>query len=189
MVFKKSHGTDHCIFVLKNVIDFYQSYSSPVYTCLLDASRAFDRVNHWKLFDKLLHRDIPLIIVRILVYWYRTQTFCVKWGSATSTFFCVTNGVRQGGILSPYLFVVYVDGLSDLLNVSGIGCYVNNTCINHIFYADDLCVMAPSPSGLQLLLNICANYGIENDIIYNCKKSMCVVFRSPCFRSICPSMF
>ena len=93
--------------------------------------------------------------------------FCIKWGSKTSDFFNVSNGVPQGGILSPYLFTLYVDDLSNMLNSAGIGCHIHNCCTNHMFYADDLCVIAPIPSGLQALLNICAKFGFENDIKYN----------------------
>ena len=65
------------------------------------------------------------------------------------SFFNVSNGVRQGGILFPYLFIVYIDDLSNMLNSAGIGCHIHNCCINHVFYADDICVIAPRPSGLQ----------------------------------------
>ena len=87
--------------------------------------------------------------------------------------FNVSNGVRQGGILSPYLFIVYIDDLSNMLNSAGIGCHIHNCCINHVFYADDICVIAPSPSGLQGLLNICAKFGLETDVEYNPIKSLC----------------
>ena len=143
----------------------------------LDASKAFDWVEHWSLFKKLIDRNVPLVVVRLLVHWYRQQTLCVKWGRNTSSFFTVTNGVRQGGILSPFLFTLYVDDLSHRLNNSKVGCHINNVCINHLFYADDLCLMAPSPVGLQLLIDICANYGFENDILFNRSKSMCMVVK------------
>ena len=135
--------------VLKNVIQYYRSYNSPVYTCFLDASKAFDRVNHWTLFKKLFNRGVPILLVRIILYWYRTQTFCIKWDTMTSCFFSVSNGVRQGGILSPYLFAIYMDDLSVTLNNAKVGCHINNRCANHMLYADDLCVIAPSPRGLQ----------------------------------------
>ena len=82
-------------------------------------------VNHWTLFRKLLNRGVPVVLNRILFYWYRTQTFCIKWGSTTSDFY-VSNGVRQGGILSPYLCIVYIDELSNMLNSAGIGCHIHN---------------------------------------------------------------
>ena len=175
--FKKKHATDHCIYALKNVISYYNWFGSPVYTCFLDASKAFDRVEHWSLFKKLIDRNVPLVVVRILVHWYRQQTLCVKWGRNTSSFFTVSNGVRQGGILSPFLFTLYIDELSYQLNNSNLGCHINNVCVNHLFYADDLCLMAPSPVGLQHLIDICANYGYENDILFNRSKSVGMVVK------------
>ena len=69
--FKKKHSTEHCIYALKNVISYYNWFGSPVYTCFLDASKAFDRVEHWSLFKKLIDRNVPLVVVRLLVHWYR----------------------------------------------------------------------------------------------------------------------
>ena len=79
--FKKKHSTDLCIFSVKSVIKYYNLYKSPVYSCFLDASKAYDRVNHWTLFKKLLKRGISVIIVRILLFWYSTQEICIKWGN------------------------------------------------------------------------------------------------------------
>ena len=146
--FKSKHATDMCIFAIKNVIEYYTSQNSPVYTCFLDASKAFDRVNHWSLFTKLINRNVPLLFVRIIVFWYRAQLFCIMWGSCMSDSFRITNGVRQGGILSPRLFAVYLDELSKALIKLGIGCNVG-VYINHLFYADDLCILAPTTMALQ----------------------------------------
>ena len=110
--FKSKHSTDQCIYILKELIEFYRSHNSPKYLCFLDASKAFDRVNHWTMFKKLLLRGVPPILVRLMLFWYRSQQICVRWGSATSTSFKVLNGVRQGGIVSPILFNVYIDDLS-----------------------------------------------------------------------------
>ncbi len=187
--FKKGHSTDHCIFVLKNAIDYYRSYNSPVYTCFLDASKCFDKINHWTLFKKMIARGIPLLFVRILVYWYRNQTFCIKWGSLSSSFFTVSNGVRQGGILSPYLFTLYVNDLSLILSASTAGLTICNTKVNHLFYADDLCVMSSSPGGLQSILNTVSNYAIDNDIVFNKTKSVCMVFKPLRYRLSSPTIY
>ena len=90
--------------------------------------------------------------------------------------FTVSNGVRQGGILSPLLFNVYVDDLSIRLNKLNIGCTIGGMVINHILYADDLVLISPSTHGLSKLINECQKYGIECDIVFNSKKSAIMFF-------------
>ena len=68
----------------------------------------------------------------------------VRWGATTSTQFTVSNGVKQGGIISPILFNVYMDDLSVALNSSGIGA----AFLNHLCYADDLCLISLSSNGM-----------------------------------------
>ena len=65
----------------------------------------------------------------------------VRWGACISDSFEVTNG-RQGGILSPQLFNIYIEGLSDILNKSSIGRSIDGKRINHMLYADDLCIVS-----------------------------------------------
>ena len=178
--FKKNHGTDMCIYTLKEIINLYTSLKSCVFTCFLDASKAFDRVNHSVLFEKLAKRGIPEYILNILIYWYESQMMCVKWGNSISEYFKVTNGVRQGSILSPYFFNVYVDDLSEKLNKLDIGCVVGALIFNHILYADDLVLISPSSRGLYRLLRECEKYGIENDIVFNASKSTVMCFKSKC---------
>ena len=92
--------------------------------------------------------------------------------------FSVSNGVRQGGILSPYLFNVYMDDLSLRLKKHYAGCKIANKIINHLFYADDIVLLCPSHRGLQELLETCEKYALEHDIIFNAKKSVVMIRRS-----------
>ena len=117
-----------------------------------------------------------MCIVRLLLSWYRQQTMQVKWGSNYSSPFTVTNGVRQGRVLSPYLFAVYLNELSIQLGSARVGCSVRNMVVNHLLFADDICVFSPSISGLQCLLNIYGDYAAEHEIIFNCKKTTGVLF-------------
>lgn len=174
--FKQRHSTDMCVYTFKQVIEYYKSKSSPMYICFLDASKAFDRVNHKLLFKKLLDRNVPCLIVRVLLFWYVNQCFFVKWGSVLSQSFSVSRGVRQGGILSPILFNIYIDSLSVKLTSLSVGCHINSVCYNHLIYADDTVLLAPSPKALQYLIDECVTFATEHDLIFNTKKTklMCI---------------
>ena len=94
----------------------------------------------------------------------------VKRGSCISDSFKVTNGGRQGGILSPQLFNIYIDGLSDILNKSSIGGSIDGKRINRMLYADGLCIVNLSSAGLQQLLSICDHYCAMHSATFKVKK-------------------
>jgi len=109
--------------------------------------------------------------------WYTTQTFAVQWGNSLSKSFNVSNGVRQGGILSPTLFNVYLNDLSLKLSDSNTGCMINSFTVNHLFYADDSVLLAPSPKALQKLINICQEFANNSDLSFNAKKTKVMCFK------------
>ena len=162
--FKSKHSTDMCIFALKEMLYDYNRQNSSMFVVLIDASQAFDRVNHELMFLKLTERGVPKYLVRVLAFWYAHQTMRIKWGKSTSEPFHVCNGVRQGGILSPLLFNIYMDDLSRKLNKCRTGCRVGDCLINHLMYADDIVAWSPCTAGLQDLLNICTLYGLQHDL-------------------------
>ena len=108
--FKKGHSTDLCISALKEYIEYYKNRNTSVFVTMLDASKAFDRVNFWLLFQKILSRNVPIFIVRKLAMWYTHQKMCIRWGNAVSPSFTVSDGVKQGGIILSVLFNVYMVG-------------------------------------------------------------------------------
>lgn len=165
-----------CVFLLKQVISSYVLHKSPVYATFIDASKAFNRVNHGKLFQKLEARNVPTCFVRLLKYWYSAQSMKVKWANCVSQSFKVTNGVRQGGVLSPYLFSLYMEELSEKLNNTPAGCCLGNLSVNHLMYADDICCFSSSACGLQDLLDVCTDYAKTHEIVFNCKKTVGVLF-------------
>ena len=97
-------------------------------------SKAFDKVNHSALLLKLMKRNIPIELIRILENWFMNCFTCVIWNSVYSRFFKIEYGVRQGSVLSPSLFAVYLDDIVNALSVSQ----------RHfiILYADDILIMA-----------------------------------------------
>ena len=115
------------------------------------------------------------------MYWYTQQTFVAQWGSYISCLFMCSNGVRQGGILSPLFFNIYVDDLSNNLTNVKTGCNINNIFMNHFMYADDTVLIASSPAPLQTLINCCSKFEKDNDMMFNTKKSLCMFVKSKKF--------
>ena len=147
LALKEQNSTDMCIFMLKSVIKHYTQQSTPVYSCFLFDlffSKAFKRGKPWELFNKLIVRKVPSLIVKMFIIWYCKQEMYIKWGQSTSSFFTVLNGVRHGGMLTPRLFAVCVDDLSKHIHDARLGCFIEHQCINHVMYADDTCHLAPS---------------------------------------------
>ena len=167
--FKSYHSTDLCIYALSEFIEYFKNRSTSVYVALLDANKAFDKISHWTLFRTLIHRNVPLYLVKVLFYWYQHQIMSVRWRCSISRGFNVKNSVRQGGVLSPKLFNVYIDGLSIILNSCTTGGFIGGKHINHILYADDLCIVSLSSAGLQNLLSISDKYYSSNSITFNVK--------------------
>ena len=168
--FKSESSTNQCTFVLEEVLQYYKNNNTNVYVMMLDASKAFDRVEYTKLFSLLVNRKLCPVVCRLLLYMYTNQRPCVKWGSQVSREFCVHNGVKQGRILSPLLFTVYVDVLLLRLKQAGLGCHFGNTFVGTIAYADDVVILAPTVNALKSMLNICDDFGRDYQVLFNSNK-------------------
>ena len=147
-----------CIFTLKECIRYYMVHNTPMNVCFCGASKGFDCINHRKF---IIDRKCPAHVITLLVYWYQEQRLCVKWNEMTSDTFPVGNSIKQGGILSPKLFNIYVDVISQQLNKIMVGCCMNGKVINRLYYADDLVLLSPSAHGMQKLLRDCEKYASE----------------------------
>ena len=173
-------STDMCSIMVKDVISFYNKNKSAVYACKLDASKAFDKVHFIKLFRKLLKRKVPALVLRLYLDLYLNQSVCVEWNGKKSRMFSVTNGVRQGSVLSGLFFNVYLDDLLIEVSNQNIGCTIANKRLNIFAYADDIIILTPNIRSLQSLVNICQTYASDHNITFNIKKdkSECIAFSS-----------
>ena len=137
---RNNHSTAQCtFFFLKEVVQYYRNKESNAFCMLLDASNAFDHVHYIKLFQLLFKKGICTVTARfllLLLNMYTDQTLSIIWGVTVSPTFSVTNGVKQGGVLSPILFCVYIDELLYRLKSSGFGGQVGNVPIPAISYTD-----------------------------------------------------
>jgi len=140
--FKAKVDCRNAISVMSASVEYYTRLGSTVNVAALDMSKAFDKVNHAGLWLKLLKRNVPRCFVSILADWYSKVFMCVKRGSSFSEFGRIAAGVRQGGVLSPVLFAVYVDDIIVNLRSSGFGCCFAGEYIGVLMYADDLLLMS-----------------------------------------------
>ena len=169
--FKQDFSTDLCTGLIKNVISRYCNNGSTVHGCFLDASKAFDRVDHSVLFKKLLQRNLSPVVVRILLTWYMDQIAGVLWSGSFSYKLSISNGVRQGGVLSPILFTVYIDDLLLELEKQGVSCFWKHHFAGALCYADDVALIAPSASALRLMLRACTQFASTHSLIFNASKT------------------
>lgn len=174
--YKSGASTIQCVSVIQEVINYYINNSSHVVMCMLDASKAFDRVNLFTLFHKLRQRKMCPIYLKVLINMYRSQVVRVNWNGCESSGFSVNTGVKQGGVLSPLLFTVYLDDLLKELREAGIGCHMNGMFTGAFIYADDITLLAPSRQSISHMLSICDSYAIKHNIMFNPTKSKCIMF-------------
>ena len=154
-------------------MDYFVENDSTVNVCCLDISKAFDRLNHYSINCSIIVLNVPLCVIHVLLNWYSKIFSSVRWGCARSEEFKISCGVRQGGILSPTLFCIYVDNMLSKL-LSNYGCTMNGISYGSFMYADDLILLAPSVAELQRMVNVCC---VELDAInlkLNTSKSYCI---------------
>ena len=102
---------------------------------------------------------------------YTNQFSHVKLGGENSASFLILNGVKQGGVIPPLLFSLYVDELFLLLKKSGLGCHVASTCAGAFRYADDIALIAPSLPSLKQMIKNCENFAKSHNIVFNSSKT------------------
>lgn len=176
--FKSGHSTTQCTFTLQEAVSYYTSRNSTAYVMLLDCTKAFDRVSYENLFDELFDRNICPLLLNMIWQLYKNNVLQVKWENTIGRKFNMVNGVKQGGILSPKFFTVYIDALFTDLEKSGFGCFLNDCYYGALGYADDIALIAGSKSDLQHMLDICTTFAASKSLLFNPNKSAFLVFSS-----------
>ena len=98
----------------------------------------------------------------------------VAWNGTHSKRFRISNGVRQGAIISPILFCVYFDVLLGNLSLPGIGCHINLFFFGALAYADDLVLLAPTANAMRSMLHVSDVYAAQYNVLFNDNKSKCI---------------
>ena len=119
---------------------------------------------------------------------YTKQLCHVQWGGEKSASFPISNGVKQGGVISPLLFSLYVDQLFLLLKRSGVGCHVGSTYAGAFGYADDIALIAPSLSSFKQMMKICENFAKSHNNVFNSSKTKLLCYDND-QQTVSPSIY
>ena len=181
--FEAGSSTSMCSWTVVEVVNYFSSKGSPVFAALLDYRKAFDYVNHVKMFRNLMERGVNLVFLRLLMFIYLYQRCYIRWQASRSYSFSVTNGTRQGSIFSPRGgFNTYLDPMLEALRRSGFGCSIGTHFFGAVAYADDVLIMSTSVQGLQEMVSICQKHAEDNNLVFSTdpdpkkSKTMCIAF-------------
>lgn len=187
--FRRFTSTSMATLILKETIRSYMFKNSKVYAAFIDLSKAFDKVNHKILVNKLCKSSLSPVIVNIIKEMYSKQKVYVKFQDNIGDFWLLENGVRQGGILSPLLFSFYINDILDKVSNLRIGCRLDRIVHNIQAYADDLVLLAPSVKGLQFLIDSFCTSLSKTDLIINTDKSVCMIFKRRKNAEVMPTFY
>ena len=142
--------TTSICWIIKKAREFQKS----IYFCIINYAKAFDCVDHNKLWKILQEMGIPDHLTCFLRNLYAGQEATVSIGHGTTDWFQIGNGVRQGCILSPYLFNLYTEYImrNAGLDEAQAGIKISGRNINNLRYADNTTPMAESEEELKSLL-------------------------------------
>lgn len=152
--FRKGRGTRDQIENLRWIMEKAREFQKEIFLCFIDYSKAFDCVRHTRLWNVLQQIGIPQHLIELIKNWYANQEATVKTEYGNTDWFNIGKGVRQGCILSPYLFNIYAEQImkqADLEETTA-GVKIGGRNINNLRYADDTTLMAESTEDLKYLL-------------------------------------
>ena len=174
---KYTSTTDACL-ILKETINKYITYPNEKVFCLyVDLSKAFDKLDHILLGHILIKRKLPPDLVLFLMHYLMNQRARILWNGSKGDYYNVRRGVRQGGILSPFLFKLYIDDILDDLCNSNVGCKIGITRVNVLAYADDIVLIVNTQEHLEILYRILSIGMSDRKLCINKSKTKCMIFQ------------
>jgi hypothetical protein len=150
--YRKNMGCIEQIFSLKEIIHYRKSWKLNTYMAFLDLQKAYDSTWREAIWVKLHNIGIKGHILKMIKAFYISIQYCVNMGEHMTSFFTTRVGVRQGSVLSPILFSVFINDLVQFLESKGLGILVNNKLIPLLLFSDDIVLLAADQKEMKRIL-------------------------------------
>lgn len=178
IAFKSGSRTSDHIFIVKSLTDKHIEKGKKLYSCFVDFSKAFDKINHLKLLYKLRQTSLGSLTYNIIkdMYLPNQNNIQVKLGNKLSNKFSSNIGVKQGDCLSPILFNFYINEIDKYIPIDQNTPMLGNKFINYLLYADDLVLFSTSKNGLQNSMDKLRSFCNDWDMEININKTKVLIF-------------
>ena len=165
--YQAGFSTTMCTWAAVETVEYFLKYNSEVFSCAMDMTAAFDLTLHSILFRKMLRAGFPPVFLRLFIFIYMNQAANVRWNGEVSSLFPMTNGCRQGAVLSAIAYCFYCEDLFALLKKRRTGCWVLGYYHGILGYSDDNWLLAPSLAALQDMLRTCEEYARSHNLKFS----------------------
>lgn len=179
--FREGRSTVDCIYILQAIVNRTLSNKKKLYCAFVDFKKAFDLVYRNGIWFKLCNMGANLKLVKAIKAIYNSVKVCVRVMGKVSDCFDSLVGVKQGEPLSPILFILFLNDLTEELNINNNYFDDNSDIIDQfqkfiLLFADDTLLLAESKLGLQLLLNKLCMYCEKWNLTVNTNKTKVMIF-------------
>jgi hypothetical protein len=170
--FKKSSSCSHAIFIFKEAQRVLKWEKKEGYAVFFDFSKAFDRVNRSKMMSLLIGKMDEQLWLTMYNYYGIAKIVIMAPNGEKSEPIVSTVGVKQGGPLSPDIFIKIIDKMLKLIKLSHMTLKRDNIDIGVTGYADDTMAICETAEGVREVTRIVETFCHKNDILLNGKKSV-----------------
>ena len=176
--FRSGFGTSDAVFAMHSIIQRYLNNKKMLYCCFVDYKKAFDSVDHSKLWKQLIKYGINGKLLKVIQSMYNQIKVCIKFNNEKSSFYNCFQGLVQGEAMSPFIFALFINDLEmALLHNNCDPIDINEVNIFLLMYADDTILMAENPEKLQEMLDALKEWTDEYGLTVNVGKTKIVIFR------------